>query len=363
MLKWMVNKLFENIYENLLESIKDGKKSVLLTFLNSSSKENSHITDKLLLSEDDFEIESSNLDNDVLEKASNSLETGKLQFIKSKENETILIEPFFPKPRLVIFGGGHIAKPLVELATKVGFSVTVVDDRPFFANTNRFPEADEVICENFLKSFDSIKFRRSDFAVIVTRGHRHDGIVLREILNYSLKYVGMIGSKRRVKGLKEELISEGFSKDKLDKINTPIGIDIGAITPEEIAVSIIAEVIRCRRNAINNKYTKDFNWPDFDRDVIDHMCKESEVPKALITIISSKGSVPRKSGAKMVAYLDGRTHGSIGGGCSEAGVLTKARDIMLNKGFLIEHVDMRGNVAEDEGMVCGGVMDVLIECF
>ncbi|MDF2596269.1 MAG: xanthine dehydrogenase, partial [Clostridia bacterium] len=85
--------------------------------------------------------------------------------------------------------------------------------------------------------------------------------------------------------------------------------------------------------------------------------------KALITILSSKGSVPRKAGAKMIAYLDGRTLGSIGGGCSESEVLIKARRVMLDKGFLIEHVDMTGDVAESEGMVCGGTMEVLIESF
>ena len=87
------------------------------------------------------------------------------------------------------------------------------------------------------------------------------------------------------------------------------------------------------------------------------------MPKVIVTILSSKGSVPRKAGAKMIAYLDGRTVGSIGGGCSESGVISKAREIMLSKGFLIEYVDMTGDVAESEGMVCGGVMEVLVESF
>ncbi len=362
MLNWMVFDLFKKTYENLLDSIKDGKKSVLITFLSSSDR-NGDITKKLLLTEDNIVTEASDLDSDIYEKASSSLETGELQFLKTNENKAILIEPFFPKPRLIIFGGGHIAKPLVEFGAKVGFSITVIDDRPFFANSSRFPEADEVICKDFKSSFDSLKLRSSDFVVIVTRGHRHDGVVLREILNHSLRYVGMIGSKRRVKGLKEELIKEGFSKTKLDEVNTPIGLDIGAITPEEIAISIIAEVISYRRKTLNTKYNKELTWPEFDKDVIEKVCEESEMPKALITIISSKGSVPRKSGAKMIAYFHGRTYGSIGGGCSEAGVLAKARDIMIDKGFLIEHVDMTGDVAEDEGMVCGGVMDILIESF
>jgi len=355
--------MFENTYSSLITTIDEGKNSVILTYMDFSNDKSGNITKKLLLTEDNMSVNHLNLDNELIEKMKHSLETGKPSFIKSNDTNSIFIEPFFPKPRLIIFGGGHIAKPLVELGTRVGFSTVVIDDRPSFANKNRFPDADKVICESFENSFDSLKLRSSDFVVIVTRGHRHDGVVLRKVLNYSLKYVGMIGSKRRVKAMMEQLADEGFSKEKLNTVNSPIGLDIGAVTPEEIAISIIAEVISFRRKNSNTVQKKSFDWPEFDKDVVEKLCVESTMPKALITIISSKGSVPRKAGAKMIEYLDGRTLGSIGGGCSEADILTKARDIMMNKGFSIEHVDMTGDVAEDEGMVCGGTMEVLIESF
>ncbi|NTW45162.1 MAG: XdhC family protein, partial [Anaerolineaceae bacterium] len=111
----------------------------------------------------------------------------------------------------------------------------------------------------------------------------------------------------------------------------------------------------------NQNQGKKFSFPEFDMEVIEKISESSEIPKALLTILSTKGSVPRKAGAKMAVYYDGRTIGSIGGGCSEAGVITNARRIMLDKGFIIQHVDMTGDVAESEGMVCGGIMDVLIE--
>ena len=161
----------------------------------------------------------------------------------------------------------------------------------------------------------------------------------------------------------EEIAGEGFPKDKLDSVNSPIGLDIGAVTPDEIAISIIAQLISVKNKSVQSKYGKDCIFPEFDAEVADRISEESEVPRALITVLSSKGSVPRKAGAKMIAYLDGRTIGSIGGGCSEAGVIARARELMHDKGFIIEHVDMTGAAAESEGMVCGGVMEVLVEVF
>lgn len=350
--------MFEPIYKNLLDIVNNGEESVIITFMDAEDKKSGKIKNKLISSKDNLkQIVSNSL---LVEKSIESLETGKPQFIEN-DLESILIEPFFPEPRLIILGGGHIAKPLAEFATKVGFKVVIVDDRPFFANANRFPEA-EVICDDFDNSFKRLNIKKSDFIVIVTRGHRHDGVCLRNALSYDSKYIGMIGSKRRVKGMMEELLEEGYSQDVLDQIYSPIGLHIGAVTPDEVAVSIIAEIISVRRNGRDgNKITKT-NWPEFDHDVITEMIKEDE-PKALITIMTSRGSVPRKAGAKMIVWYDGRTMGSIGGGCAEGEVITKARDLILDKGYEIVDVDMTGEVAEDAGMVCGGTMEVLIESF
>lgn len=349
--------MVKDLYKSLLKKVNEGNHCIILTYLNLHGDRNGSILEKVLLTSEDIEKKSASLSDDIYEKIKLSSNSGKLQIFNVEDNRLLLIEPFMPKLRLIVFGGGHIAKPLVEFAARIGFSVTVVDDRPFFANSARFPEAEKVICESFENSFGLINFKRSDYVVIITRGHRYDGVVLREVLKHDFSYMGMIGSKRRVKGMREELLNEGFSKDKLDLLNAPIGLDIGGITPDEIAISIIAQLISYKNKGAS------FTFPEFDRDVLENICEESSLPKALITILSSKGSVPRKSGAKMIAYFDGRTLGSIGGGCSEASVILKAREVMRSKGFLIEHVDMTGEVAESEGMVCGGVMEVLVEVF
>lgn len=274
----------------------------------------------------------------------------------SKKN-TYIIEPFFPKPRLIILGGGHIAKPLCELASNSDFNVIVVDDRPFFANKSRFPLASHVICESFENVFSKLNITERDYVVIVTRGHKHDGVCIRKALNYKLSYLGMIGSKRRVKGMMSSLIQEGYSKEILDKVYSPIGLDIGAVTPYEIAISIVAELI-----SIKYKNSKQENFSEFDEDVIEKLLSEED-DIAIATIISSKGSVPRKAGSKMIIYSDGTVFGSIGGGCSEGSVILKGLDLIKNKGYIFENVDMTGDVAESEGMVCGGTMEVLIESY
>lgn len=353
--------MYEVIYKDLLNSLNNGDKCVMLTYLNFHDNVSGSIEDKFFLNQDDINRKSKALDNDIYERINTSLSNGKIETVHIDEDRLALIEPFFPKPRLIIFGGGHIAKPLVEFASKVGFSITVIDDRPYFANSIRFPEAEKVICEDFQKSFNLIEFKQSDFVVIITRGHRHDKLVLSNVLKNNLSYVGMIGSKRRVKGMMEELISEGYSKEALDKVNSPIGLDIGAVTPEEIAISIVSQLISFKNKG--NITSKKFVYPEFDKELFLEISKEASIPRATLTILSSKGSVPRKPGAKMVTYLTGKTLGSIGGGCSEANILNTARSIMTNNGFSIQEVDMTGDVAESVGMVCGGIMDVIIEVF
>lgn len=353
-----------NIYTSLLNELDRGKKAVVITELKKSiANEN-----KYLITEDSLNSCNSikNFNAAVKEKSQYALDNGILQLVKISEEETYLIEPYIPEPKLIIFGGGHIAKPLVEFGAKAGFSVTVIDDRPSFANRERFPSADKVICESFEKCFNLININEFSFVVIVTRGHRHDMDCLRQVLKYKTAYTGMIGSKRRVKAVMDEMISEGFPKDKIDDVNAPIGLEIGAVTPEEIAFSIIAQVISYRRHkrVIKNITTSDkMVWPEFDREVLSEMGRVDDSPKAVVTIISTKGSVPRKEGAKMIVWPFGKILGSIGGGCSEGEVIIRARDIIRNGGFEEYSIDLTDSAAVDEGMVCGGTMDVVIEFY
>jgi xanthine dehydrogenase accessory factor len=134
---------------------------------------------------------------------------------------SLLAEPYFPASRLVILGGGHIAKPLAEFGAKCGFSVTVADDRPEFANKGRFPTADQVICERFDRCFEQLRINRSAFVVIVTRGHRHDMDCLRQLLGLETAYTGMIGSRRRVRAALAQLAAEGYPKERLEAVRAP----------------------------------------------------------------------------------------------------------------------------------------------
>ena len=158
----------------------------------------------------------------------------------------VLLEPVFSEPTVYIFGGGHISEQLAPLAKKVHFKVVVVDDREMFANRERFPEADEVIVSEFEKCFDQLNIDDSSYIIIVTRGHLYDGFVLEQAVKTNARYIGMIGSKKKIKTLYEILVKKGVSKETLNRVHAPIGLDINSETPEEIAVSIVAQLIKMR---------------------------------------------------------------------------------------------------------------------
>ena len=354
-----------DVYKSLMGDLGAGKKAVMVTILDSHNQDGDASPSRIILSEEQLCAPGSDLDEALFQEMRNSLASGRLQYIKGPDSRAYLIEPFFPEPGMIVFGGGHIARPLVEFAARAGFSVTVIDDRPSFANKNRFPDAARVICESFERCFEIVKPNASTFVVIVTRGHRHDMDCLRQALRYNTAYTGMIGSRRRVKSVKEQLLGEGYSQEQLNKVNAPIGLDIGAVTPEEIAISIIAQVVNYRRlisKPPGGVKTSRVNWPELDSAVLTELSQDKDDPRALVTVVAAKGSVPREPGAKMLVWPDGRTLGSIGGGCSEGEVIITARDVIRSGGYREKRIDMTGQIAEDEGMVCGGVMWVVIEC-
>jgi len=168
--------------------------------------------------------------------------------VYSSENRKmeVLLESIFSELTVYIFGGGHISEQVALLARKVHFKVVVVDDREMFANRERFPDADEVIISEFEKCFDKLQIDDSSYIVIVTRGHLYDGLVLEQAIRTNACYIGMIGSKKKIRTLFQNLIEKGMAKETLDRVHAPIGIDINSETPEEIAISIVAELIKVR---------------------------------------------------------------------------------------------------------------------
>lgn len=159
----------------------------------------------------------------------------------------VLIDPILPSPTLLIAGAGHIASALVKLGRLLDFRVVVLDDRPMFANRERFPEADEVIAADFRETLSRYPITQSTYIVLVTRGHEHDEECLRVVLHSPARYIGMIGSKRRVMVVFERVLRDGYDPELLARVHAPIGLDIGAVTPAEIAVAIMAEIIKVTR--------------------------------------------------------------------------------------------------------------------
>lgn len=186
--------------------------------------------------------------DDLVEEIRKARHRNETRRIHMPEGE-LFIEPVMGNPELIIFGGGHISKFLSMAAAMTGFRVTIVDDRPKYAYPHRFPEATRTITADYPDSFEQLSITSSTYIVIVTRGHRYDEVVLEQALHTEAGYIGMIGSKRKVLTTYKHLLNRGIAEDKLKRVHAPIGVDIGAVTAQEIAISIVAELIHARRNA------------------------------------------------------------------------------------------------------------------
>src|SRR5437588_790571 len=168
----------------------------------------------------------------------------------------IFIEPVLPTPKVIIFGAGHIATQVSKIATIAGFKTTIVDNRPVYANAERFPEAESIYSESFEEAFEKVVPTDNTYVIIVTRGHQEDQNVLRWAVQTEARYIGMIGSKRKIRSIAEQLESEGISRERIERVYMPIGLDIGAVLPEEIAVAIVAEVVHVRRVGFKHPLSK-----------------------------------------------------------------------------------------------------------
>lgn len=166
------------------------------------------------------------------------------------ENRRFFVEPTVLPGTVFLFGAGHVSRPVAELASLVDFRTFVLDDRQEFANPERFPRAEQVkVIPSFPQAFEGLEIDRDSYVVIVTRGHLHDKTVLEQALKTDAAYIGMIGSRRKRDLIYSELMTKGFSQEELARVHAPIGLAIGAETPEEIAVSIVAELIHARAEA------------------------------------------------------------------------------------------------------------------
>ena len=241
------------------------------------------------------------------------------------------------------------------MASLLAFDIWVIEDRPLFADNAKRQGADHVICGDYKKTLARLEPQADDYYVCMTRGHRFDMECLTEIFRKPYAYVGMMGSKKRAVIVKKDLEESGFSQENIAGLHSPIGLAIGGQTPEEIALSVISEIVKCK-----NERT---SCTQVDNEVLDALIEASDEKYILCTIIKKNGSAPRGVGTQMLVSSDNRIIGTIGGGCAEAEVISHCRRLFRKQEFKCGLMDVSMNTddAEKEGMVCGGSISVLLE--
>ena len=266
-----------DIYEQIVQLRRDGRRGAIATITNVRGSIPSFQTAKMLVRDDGSivgTIGGGCVEAEVWQAAREVMEEEKPRSLTFNLNNNpkydtglvcggtldVFIEPVLPPALLYIFGAGHVAFSLYKVAQIAGFDVIVVDDRESYANRERFPEAREVIAGDFDHVTKQLDVPESAYVVIVTRGHRDDMRVLRWAVNANTRYLGMIGSRRKTIAIYKELEKEGIPAERFAAVHAPVGLEIGAVTPEEIAVAIVAEMIAVRRRATPNVASKAYNY-------------------------------------------------------------------------------------------------------
>src|SRR5690349_13770598 len=244
-----------DIYEEIVKLRREGRRGAVATIVSVRGSIPSFRTAKMLVRDDGSivgTIGGGCVEADVWQSAREVMEEEKSRTLTFNLNQNpkydtglvcggtldIFIEPILPVPVLYLFGAGHVAVNLYKTAHNAGFEVIVIDDRESYANRERFPEAREIYSEDFEKTLAQLAPNESSYVVIVTRGHRDDMRILRWAVQTPSRYIGMIGSKRKVIAIYTELQKESLPASLFERVHAPIGLDIGAVTPEEIAVAI-----------------------------------------------------------------------------------------------------------------------------
>src|ERR1700676_42451 len=253
-----------DIYEEVVRLRRLGQKCALATIVQVNGSIPSYESAKMLVREDGSMVGTIGggcVEAEVWNAAREVIETEKPRHLTFSLGQdaaydnglicggqlNIFVEPVVPQPRAYIFGGGHVSKSISKVANLSGFSTVIIDDREAFANRERFPEADETYADEYESVFPKLPVTSSSYLIIVTRGHRDDMRVLRWAVTTEARYIAMIGSKRKTISVVKELEKEGFAREMFSKVFAPMGLEIGAETPEEIAISVVAEMIALRR--------------------------------------------------------------------------------------------------------------------
>lgn len=252
------------IYQELANIAVKGERAVLATVISSQGSAPRKAGAKMVIKGDGTLVGSiggGNVEQAVQEKAIAVMKSGEPQmmhFDLSGSGEEawmicggqmdVFLEPILPAETLYLFGAGHLSQSTAAMAKMLGLRVVVIDPRPEYNNNDRFPNADSLVVEEYDNAFSKLNVDENSYIVIYTPGHVSDEKCLQFAVGTAAKYVGMIGSKKKVKEIKERLRKKGVSQQQLDEIHAPIGLEINAQTPEEIAISILAEITKVRRS-------------------------------------------------------------------------------------------------------------------
>jgi xanthine dehydrogenase accessory factor len=258
----------QEVFKALADALDKGEEVALVTIVGSTGSTPQRVGAKMLVYADGRTVGTIGggcYENEAFWKAKEAIKTRKPQTVRYELNDDfaqetglvcggqmeVFIEPVEAAPEVHVFGAGHVGYFVAKMAREVGFKVHVVDDREKFANSERFGEGIAVSVEEIPAWLAAHPLPPTAYAVIVTRGHRHDLDTLRALASQNLRYVGLIGSRAKVKRIYDALRDEGMSPESLRRVHAPIGLDIGAITPQEIAISIVAELIAVKHGKVS----------------------------------------------------------------------------------------------------------------
>ena len=256
-------------------------------------------------------------------------------------------------PELIVCGAGHVGAACIRAASYLDMHITCIDDREDYAELARRMGADTVICGDYSAELKKIKGGENVYFLCMTRTHVLDELCLEQILLKPHAYIGMLGASGKIRKIRSDLVEKGYSGELFDTVHSPVGLDISANTPEEIAIAVMAEIISVKNTGkiITNA---------FDHEQLDAIASDTGNP-LLLTVIRKHLTAPRDPGTKMVVMSSGEKWGTIGGGAAEAEALKIAREHMDDPGFVTEIVRVGDIETADNGMICGGVVDVLFE--
>jgi xanthine dehydrogenase accessory factor len=255
----------DNIYKAINEILNQGEQASLATIVSKQGSTPAPVGAKMIVkSNNDIvgTVGGGRVESEIRQIAIKTIGDGlpKLVSINLSDSDSIcggsisvFIEPIISSEKIFIFGAGHIAQPLSKMAVLTGFNVTIIDDRQEYANPDRFSEADKIITSDYEDASNQLEIDYNSFIVIITRGHSFDQQVLEWACGTKAKYIGMIGSKTKIQQVFDNLRQKGVDDKKIAEVHAPIGLEIGSETPSEIAVSILAEIIKVRHQKKEKK--------------------------------------------------------------------------------------------------------------